>query len=263
MRMLALRPRLRATAAGEPGLPRCDLASTITMASPTTAPASRSRTDQDMHEGAGRTVAPPLRGVRQIGRYHRLVLTFSAQTREASLARMAEDDVRRAGDRGRDHRDGDRARRGDPRAVGGAGGEGRLRRRDLGALLPAGPRRPALPGARRPRAGQGVAAGAGHAVPAGAAPGPAGPHVHAGRRPAAPGDLPGRADRLRGARGRAEHRLPPGGERGPGRGGHPRSRRADARGAVLRVPDRRRPADDRGGPHGRTPTGPSWPTTPG
>jgi glycerol-3-phosphate dehydrogenase len=45
-----------------------------------------------MHEGAGRTVAPPLRGVRQIGRYHRLVLTFSAQTRAVSLARMAEDE---------------------------------------------------------------------------------------------------------------------------------------------------------------------------
>src|SRR5207245_510312 len=55
--------------------------------------------------------------------------------------------VRRAGHRGRDHRGGHRAGRGGARAVGGAGREGRLRGRDLGALVPAGARRPALPGA--------------------------------------------------------------------------------------------------------------------
>src|SRR6185312_7655604 len=85
--------------------------------------------------------------------YHRRVLTFSAQTRAASLTRMAED-------------------RFDVLVIGGG---------ITGAVIAAGARRPALPGARGLRPGAGVAAGAGHPVPAGAAPGTPGSHVHAGR----------------------------------------------------------------------------------
>ena len=134
------------------------------------------------------------------------------------------------------------------RPVGGPGGEGRLRGGHLGTLLPAGARRPAVPGTWRVRPGPGVAAGAGHLVPAGAAPGPAGTDVHAGRRPASPGHVPGRADRVRAAGGGPEHRLPPVGERRAGPGGHPRLGRTVARLPVLRVPGGRRPADHRGGP---------------
>src|SRR6266702_3407448 len=134
------------------------------------------------------------------------------------------------------------------RALGGAGREGRLRRRDLGALVAAGARRPALPGTRGVRPGTGVAAGAGHPVPAGAAPGAPGLHVHAGRRPAPPGHLPGRADRVRAAGGGPEHRLPHIGECRAGGGGHSRAGRPVPRVPVLRVPGGRRPADHRGGP---------------
>src|SRR6185369_9039739 len=137
--------------------------------------------------------------------------------------------VRRAGHRGRYHRGRHRAGRGGARAVGGAGREERLRRRDLGAVIAAGARRPALPGARGVRPGAGVAAGAGHPVPAGAAPGAPGSHVHAGRRPAPPGHLPGRADRVRGAGGGPEHRLPHVGERRAGGAGHTRAGRTVAR----------------------------------
>src|SRR5690349_5138495 len=74
--------------------------------------------------------------------------------------------VRRASQRGRYHRGRHRAGRGGARAVGGAGRDGRPRRRDLGAGVAAGARRPALPGARGVRPGAGVAARAGHPVPA-------------------------------------------------------------------------------------------------
>src|SRR5262252_8483927 len=124
-----------------------------------------------------------------VASYHRLVLTFSAQTRTANLTRMAEDPF-------------------DVLVIGGG---------ITGAGI-------ALDAAAR---GLSVALAEKDDFAAGTS-GRSSRLVHGGLRPAEPGQVPGRADRVRGAGGGPERRLPPGAGRRTGGGGHWRARRAVA-----------------------------------